>query len=146
MVTQSELPHDVWQLAQRAVDAIPLTVDKMNAIVGVSLVQDPQTPVRWEGGRSVLAPGLVLTDSVLGMKDTWTFATIDIEPGRCVSLAELTQHYPAAIFRGIQNPDAPVLIAGWEVDYPWGQLGFGVRDTDHCVVRIYLNPSTQPAR
>jgi hypothetical protein len=145
-VTRPETPHDVWQLAKRAVDAVPLNVDKMNELVGVSMVQDRQTPVRWEGGQSVLSPGLTLTGSVLGMKDTWSFAAIDIEPQPCVSLEEVTQHYPTATYGGAQNPDAPVLIAGWEVDYPWGKLGFGVRADDHCVVRIYLNPAAEPGR
>jgi hypothetical protein len=91
VVTHSEPPHDMWQLAKRAIDAVPLNVDKMNALTGVSMAQDPQTPVRWEGERSVLAPGLTLTGSVLGMKVTWTSATLDIEPNPCVSQEEVNQ-------------------------------------------------------
>lgn len=140
-VAIAEPPHDVWQLAERTVNAVPLTVAKMDALLGISMVQDPQTPGRWEGGRITLAPGLTVASSVIGMKDTWTFADIEIEPDPCVPLDEVHHHYPSAALQGIRNPHAPVPVIGWAVEYPWGTLGFGVRGTDNCVVRIYLHPS-----
>lgn len=140
-VAHPEPPRDVWQLAQRAVDAVPLTVAKMNALLGVDMREDPQTPGRWEAGRVALAPGLTVVSATLGMKganDSWNFAYIAVELEPCVSVDEVIQHYPAATMRGPVTWHTPVLIDGVGVEYPWGDLEFGYRTTDRCVVDLSL--------
>ena len=49
-MTFFEPPRDVWQLCERAVNMVPLTVVKMQTLLGTPMVEDPQT--HRAGGRA----------------------------------------------------------------------------------------------
>jgi hypothetical protein len=144
-VAEYEPPRDVWQLCERAVTMVPLTIDKMHTLLGTPMVEDPQTPGRWEGGPTTLAASMQVTSSVIAIRDgTWLFAAINIEPPSCISVDMVRAHYPAAQLRYGPTGHSVYETFGWEVLYDWGALRFGIRVKDDCLSTIALEPTNAP--
>ena len=66
-MTRYEPPRDVWQLCERAVDMVPLTVAKMETLLGTPMVEDPQDTGQ-VGGRSDKT-GPVVAGDILGHRN-----------------------------------------------------------------------------
>jgi hypothetical protein len=144
-VANHEPPLDVWQLCERAVNMVPLTVLKMQTLLGTPMVEDPQTPGRWEGGPTKLAPSLAVTSSVIAIRDgACLFAAINIEPPPCISVEMVKAHYPAVELRYGPTGHSVYETFGWEVHHDWGALGFGIRVKDDCLATIALEPTNAP--
>lgn len=142
-MTHDEPPRDVWQLCERMVNMVPLTVAKMETLLGTPMVEDPHTPGRWEGGSTLLAPSLPVQSSVIGIRDgAWLFAAINIEPPPCISLDMVKAHYPPVELRYAPTGHSVYETFGWEVGYDWGALRFGIRVKDDCLVTIGAEPHT----
>jgi hypothetical protein len=144
-VANHEPPGDVWQLCERAVRMVPLTVDKMGTLLGTPMAEDPQTPGRWESGPTKLAPSLAMTSSVIAIRDgRWLFAAISIEPPPCISVEMITAHYREAELSYGPTGHSVYDTFGWEVCYGWGALRFGIRVKDDCLATIALEPADAP--
>ena len=144
MVAKHELPH-VWQLCEQAMSLVPLTVAKMEALLGTPMAQRPQTPGRWEGGPVTFAPSLLVTSSVIGIRHgAWLFAAINIEPPPCISLDMVKARYPSVKLGSGPRGHSVYETFGWQVSYDWGVLCFGIRVTDQCLSTIALEPATAP--
>lgn len=144
-MANKERPTDVWQLCARAVDMVPLTVVEMQTLLGTPMVKDPQTPGRWEGGSTKLAPSLVVTSSVIAIRDgTWLFAAVNIEPPPCITVEMVKAHYPAVELRYGPTGHSVYETFGWEVRHDWGALRFGIRVKDDCLSTIALEPANAP--
>ncbi|MBO0880608.1 MAG: hypothetical protein J2P17_09740 [Mycobacterium sp.] len=144
-MTRDEPPGDVWQLCERAVSMVPLTVAKMETLLGTAMVEDPHTPGRWEGGPTRLAPSLSVKSSVIGIRDgAWLFAAINVEPLPCISVDMVKAHYPSLALRYAPTGHSVYETFGWEVGYPWGALRFGIRVKDDCLVTIAVDPPNSP--
>lgn len=140
-----ESPGDVWQLCERAVNLVPLTVDKMETLLGTALVQDPRTPGRWEGGPARLGESLSVKSSVIGIGDGgWLFAAINIEPPPCISVDMVKAHHPLLELRYAPTGHSVYETHGWELRDNWGVLRFGIRVKDDCLVAIALEPTNAP--
>jgi hypothetical protein len=143
VVIGDEPPEDVWQLCERAVSMLPLTVAKMEALVGTPMVENPRTPGRWEGGAIELAPSLPVKSSVIGIRDgAWMFVAINIEPPPCISIDMVKAHYASVRLRYAPTGHSIYETFGWEVRYDWGALRFGIRAKDNCLATIALEPAT----
>jgi hypothetical protein len=135
----------VWQLCDRAVSLVPLTVAKMETLLGTPMVENPHTPGRWEGGPTRLGPSLPVTSSVIGIRDdAWLFAAINIEPSPCISVEMVKAHYPSAVLRYAPTGHSVYETFGWEVRYDWGGLRFGIRAKDDCLATIAVDPADPP--
>jgi hypothetical protein len=139
-MTRDEPPGDVWQLCERAVNMVPLTVAKMESLLGTPMVQDPQTPGRWEAGPTSLDPSLSVKSSVIAIRDgAWLFAAINIEPPPCISVEMVKAHYPSVELRYAPIGHSVYETFGWEVRYNWGALRFGIRVKDDCLATIAVD-------
>lgn len=128
VVANEERPRDVWQLCELAVSMVPLTVDKMQNLLGTPMVEDPQTPGRWEGGPTTMGPSLQVTSSVIAIRDgAWLFAAINIEPPPCISAEMVKAFYPALELRFGPTGHSVYETFGWEVRHEVGCAPF--RDT-----------------
>jgi hypothetical protein len=147
-MTRYEPPRDVWQLCERAVNMIPLTVAKMETLLGMPMVEDPHTPGRWEGGPTRLAPSsLSVKSSVIGIRDgAWLFAAINIEPPPCISVETVKAHYPSVELRHAPSGHSVYETFGWEVGYHWGVLRFGIRVKDGCLATIAVDAANASQR
>jgi hypothetical protein len=140
-MTRYEPPRDVWQLCERAVNMVPLTVAKMETLLGTPMLENPQTPGRWEGGSTRLGPSLPVTSSVIGIRDgAWLFAAINIEPSPCISVEMVKAHYPSVELRYAPTGHSVYETFGWEVRYNWGAPRFGIRVKDDCLATIAIDP------
>lgn len=138
----NKVPGDVWQLCERVVSLVPLTVAKMDTVLGTPMVEHPHTPGRWEGGPATLAPSLPITSSVIGVRNgAWLFAAINIEPPPCISIDMVRVRYPSVNLRYGPHGHSDYETWGWEVRYGWGALRFGMRVKDDCLVTIALEPA-----
>lgn len=143
-VISDEPSPDVWQLCERALTMVPLTVAKMQTLLGTPMVEDPQAPGRWEGGPTDLVPSLAVTSSVIGIRDNvWLFAAINIEPPPCISVEMVKSHYPSVKLRYGPFGHSVYETFGWEVRYDWGVLRFGIRVKDACLTTIALEPANE---
>jgi hypothetical protein len=144
-VTGDEPPRDVWQLCERAVSMVPLTVVKMQTLLGTPMVEDPQTPGRWEGGPTMMGPSLQVKSSAIAIRHgAWLFAAINVEPPPCISVDMVQAHYPSGELRHLPTGHSVYETLGWEVRYDWGALRFGIRVKDDCLSTIALEPATVP--
>jgi hypothetical protein len=140
-VSKAQPPQDVWQLADQVSGLVPLTVEKMEDLLGTPMVRDTQNPRRWEGGAVQLAPSLKVSSSVIGIDDgTWMFASISIEAQPCVSLDMVKSHYPA--LKQVSAPTGHSLheVAVWATAKDWGDLRFSIREKEKCLTGISLEP------
>ena len=137
-------PQNVWELADRAVARVPLTVAQLEALLGTALTPDPQNPRRWQGPAVQLAPQLRVSSSVTALSDHggWLFAEIGIAAQPCVTLQAIREHYPAVVLRDGPHGHSAEEEARWAVSYGWGELGFGVRERDGCLTTLSLTPAT----
>jgi hypothetical protein len=142
-VPHREPPHDVWQLAERAVALVPLTVQKMEDLLGAPMSEDPQSPVRWNGGPMQLGPSLQVNASTIGIRDdgTWMFAGFGIEPSPCITIDMVKAHYPSVELKYGVTGHSVYETFGWVVSYDWGELRFGIQVKDHCLTGVGLNPA-----
>jgi hypothetical protein len=141
-VANHEPPHDVWQLVERAVASVPLTVQKMEDLLGAPMVEDPQTPVRFNGGPVRLGPSLHVQGSSIGIRDdTWLFAGFDIEPKPCIRIDTVKAHYPSVELTYGVTGHSVYEAFGWVVPYDWGELVFGMQVKDDCLAGFSLNPA-----
>lgn len=137
-----EPPHDVWQLAERVVASVPLTVQKMEDLLGAPMTEDPQTPVRWNGGPVRLGPSLQVHASSIGIRDgTWLFAGFGIEPNPCITIDMVKAHYPSVKLQFGVTGHSVHETFGWVVSYDWGELSFGIQVKDHCLTGVGLDPA-----
>ncbi|HEU0189968.1 MAG TPA: hypothetical protein VFR17_01675 [Mycobacterium sp.] len=145
-VASPQPPHNVWQLAGRAVKLVPLNVPKMEKLLGVPLVQDPQTPGRWVSGPVRLRPTLRIRSAHIDVTDgAWRFTEFDIEPEPCITSGMIRLHYPSAELR--RDPGHSTgRQSNWVVSYGWGQLVFGTRITDGCLTDVSLRPAGSPGQ
>lgn len=144
-MTRDDSPGDVWQLSGRVVKMVPLTVAKMETLLGTPMVEDPQTPGRWEGGPTRLAPLLSVKSSVIAIRDgAWLFAAINIEPPPCISFEMVKAHYPSVELRYAPTGHSVYETFGWEVGYDWGALHFGIRVKDDCLATIAFEAANAP--
>jgi hypothetical protein len=141
-VNHDEPLHDAWQLCERVVNMVPLTVAKMETLLGTPMVENPHTPGRWEGGPTTLAPSLPVESSVIAIRDgAWLFAAINIEPPPCISIDMVKAHYPSVELRYAPTGHSVYETFGWEVRYDWGALRFGIRVKDDCLATIAVEPN-----
>jgi hypothetical protein len=144
-VATREPPHDVWQLVERAVASVPLTVQKMEDLLGVPMMDDSQSPVRWNGGPVRLGPSLHVEASSIGIRDgTWLFAGFDIEPNPCLRIDVVKAHYPSVKLTYGVTGHSVYEVFGWVVSYDWGELVFGMQVKDDCLAGFSLNPADSP--
>ena len=144
-MANQQRPSDVWQLCEWAVNMVPPTVAKMQTLLGTPMMEDPQTPGRWEGGPTRLGPSLAVTSSVIAVRDgTWLFAAINFEPPPCISVEMVKAHYPAVELSYGPTGHSVYETFGWEVRHEWGALRFGIRVKDDCLATIALEPATAP--
>lgn len=138
-MTNSEPPHDVWQLAERAVSMVPLTVEKMESLLGTSMTQSDQSPVRWNSDSVRLSDTLIIPGASIGIKsDGWTFAGFDIESTSCITIDMVREHYPTVELTYGVTGHSVYESFGWVVSYDWGELTFGMRVKDDCLSGIGL--------
>jgi hypothetical protein len=136
-VADHELPHDVRQLVERAVAAVPLTVQKMGGLLGAPTEESPQTPKRFNGGPVRLGSSLQMHASSLGIGDdgTWMFAGFGIEPDPCIPIDMIRAHYPSVeLTYGVTGHSVEGVAANlrvrrvlWVVSGPGGYGGPGQR-------------------
>jgi hypothetical protein len=145
-VASSEPPHDLWQLAERMVNAVPLTIEKMQRLLETPMVDDPQTPGLYEGGPATLGPSLQVPSSSIAIDDvgTWESAGFDVEPKPCVTIDMVKAHYPSVFLKYGVTGHSVYEDFGWVVTYDWGELGFGMRVKDDCLTGIGLSPAKTP--
>ena len=144
-MTRDDHPGDVWQLCERAVNMLPLTVAKLETLLGTPMVENPHTPGRWEGGPIRLASSLAVKSSVIAIRDgRWLFAAINIEPPPCISIDMVKAHYPSVELRHAPTGHSVYETFGWEARYHWGALRFGIRVKDRCLATIAVEPPNAP--
>ncbi|MEB3069810.1 hypothetical protein K5L39_11500 [Mycolicibacter sp. MYC017] len=143
-MTGSEPPHDVWQLAERAVNLVPLTVAKMEELLATPLVEDPETPGRWDSETVRLSPDVTVAGASLGIDSNgWDFAGFDIESTSCITIDMVKEHYPSVeLTYGVTGHSAYETF-GWVVPYEWGELTFGIRVKDDCLIGISLTSTKE---
>lgn len=139
-VASPQAPQDVWQLADRLVELIPLTADKFEALLGTGLTPDQLSPVRLNGGPVELGPWLHVTSSAIAIIDgTWSFAYVEVAPAPCITEDVVRDHYSAAELTSTPSGHSVYETAVWSTSYDWGSLGFGIREKDHCLTTISLH-------
>jgi hypothetical protein len=142
-VASSEPPHDLWQLVERLVSSVPLTVEKMQDLFGTPMVYVPRTTGRYESGPVRLNPALQLPSSGIAIDDsgTWQFAGFDIEPPPCINIEAVKAHYPSVFLKYGVTGHSLYEEFGRVVSYDWGELTFGMRVKDDCLTGVGLGPA-----
>lgn len=143
-VTRSEPPQDVWQLVERAVSLVPLTVERMEALLGTSMTQSDQSPARWNGGPVQFSDALTVPSSTITIRDgAWTYAGFGTQSDQCITADMIKTHYPTVeLTYGVTGHSIHESF-GWTVSYDWGELGFGIRVKDDCLAGISLVPAVE---
>jgi hypothetical protein len=141
-VASSEPPQDVWQLVERMVNAVPLTVEKMQRLLGTPMVEDPQTPGLYEGGPATLGPSVQVPSSSIAIGDagTWESAGFGVEPQPCVTIEMVMAHYPSVYLKYGVTGHSVYEDFGWVVTCDWGELTFAMRVKDDCLTGVGLGP------
>lgn len=135
-----QAPQDVWQLADRLVELVPLTADTFESLLGTPLTPDEQSPVRLNGGPVEFSPSLQVTSSAIAVIDgTWSFAYVEVAPAPCITKDMVRDHYPAAELTSAPTGHSLYETAVWSTSYDWGSLGFGIREKEHCLTTISLH-------
>ncbi|MFO7162114.1 MAG: hypothetical protein DIU75_002080 [Mycolicibacterium hassiacum] len=141
-VANAHPPQDVWQLAERAVELVPLDVAKLEGLLGTPLSPNPRNPNRFEGGARDLGPSLRVTSSVIGIVDgAWSFAAINIDPVPCATVDDVLRRYPDMELVSAPQGHSPGERFVWAATYEWGRLAFGLSERDQCVVTVSLEPA-----
>jgi hypothetical protein len=136
-VASAQPPQDVWQLADQLVQRVPLTAENFADLLGTPLEPNRQNPLRLDGGPVEFNPSLRVTSSVIAIIDgTWSFAAIDIDPNPCITEEDVRAHHPDAELSDSPSGHSSMEEFVWTVSYDWGDLGFGIREANRCLVGL----------
>jgi hypothetical protein len=147
-------PTDVWQLIDRTVAEIPLTVDKMQKMLDTKLTpyRDPVfagtgPPTRWDGGAVELGQNLTISAVAMAVNDEgrWNFASYDFGAIPCITLDDVRARYPNITLTSRPTGHSANERFVWSAAQPWGTLTFafpesgGSPQPGDCLIGIALN-------
>jgi len=125
--------RDLWWLVAAAEADVPLTVAKVEQLLGISL--HSVTPYRWEGGPTTLGPALTVTNAATtanGERQDFTYFGVDA--GSCVSLDEALVRYPGLVPKYLPTGHSEAEQQVWASPRDWGgELMFSVDPETRCV-------------
>ena len=137
----SAADRDLWWLVDAAEAATPLTVAKVEQLLGVSL--HPVTPYRWESEAVTLGPQLTVTESATTgntEQQDFTYFGVDVSP--CVSLDDALARYPALVPKFMPTGHSEAENQTWAVTRDWGgELMFAVDPETRCLQGFSLQTS-----
>jgi len=142
-ISVTQLPMSIWQLVSAIEVDMPLSVAKVERMIGVKLneIERSDHYVIFGADENVLATDFTVSNVRLMLRSSLHFDDksafgFEIE-GKCIPRSEIEQHYGE--LRLIQAPRGRSLdeTAVWASERPWGILSFAFKErTPDCLFRV----------
>jgi hypothetical protein len=151
-------PTDVWQLIARATADMPLTREKVEAVLGVEMTtyrdrafadgDDP--PRHWKATNIGLSSTLAVKYASFEVQGdgSWRIASFDFaSPTACVTVDDVRREFPEMALTSRPSGHSPEEEFVWGVEQDWGALSFGFPESGgdpkpgDCLKGISLQPS-----
>jgi hypothetical protein len=131
--------RDLWWLVDAAESQVPLTVEKVERLLGTSL--HAATPYRWEGDAATMGPSLTVTDAATtanGDRQEFTYFGVDL--GDCVPLDDALARYPGLSPKFMPTGHSEAEDEVWAVPREWGgELMFGIDPRTRSIHSVSLH-------